>query len=163
MENKNNGKEKSEENKLVKSKVVRVIFLIIGSISLVLGTIGIVIPILPTVPFYLLTAFCFVRGSKKFADWFLNSKLYKNHIGNFAEHRVMTIYGELLLLSLVTGMLLVSLYFVNKLAMTIVFDILIACKYGYFVFRITPIGKSECRTIREQDRLKKLSEGVTND
>lgn len=163
MENKNNEKEKSDENKLVKSKVVRVIFLIIGSISLVLGTIGIIVPILPTVPFYLLTAFCFVRGSKKFADWFLNSKLYKNHIGNFAEHRVMTIYGELLLLSLVTGMLLVSLYFVNKLAMTIVFDILIACKYGYFVFRITPIGKNEYRKIREEDRQKKLSEGVTND
>ncbi len=163
MENKNNEKRKSEESKLVKSKVVRVIFLIIGSISLVLGTIGIIVPILPTVPFYLLTAFCFVRGSKKFADWFLNSKLYKNHIGNFAEHRVMTIYGELLLLSLVTGMLLVSLYFVNKLAMTIVFDILIACKYGYFVFRITPIGKSEYRKIREQDRQKKLSEGLTND
>ncbi len=161
MENKN--KETEQESKLVKSKVIRVIFLVVGSISLVLGTIGIVLPILPTVPFYLLTAFCFVRGSKKFADWFLNSKLYKNHIGNFAEHRVMTIYGELLLLSLVTCMLLVSLYFVNKLAMTIVFDILIACKYGYFVFRITPIGKIEYRKIREEDRKKKLAEAETND
>lgn len=163
MENKNSETTTNEESKLVKSKIVRIIFLIVGSISLVLGTIGIVLPILPTVPFYLLTAFCFVRGSKKFADWFLNSKLYKNHIGNFAEHRVMTIYGELLLLSLVTCMLLVSLYFVNKLAMTIVFDILIACKYGYFVFRITPIGKSEYRKIREEDRMKKLSEDLTND
>lgn len=163
MENKNNEVTKSNESKVVKNKVIRIIFLVVGSISLVLGTIGIVLPILPTVPFYLLTAFCYVRGSKKFADWFLNSKLYKNHIGNFAEHRVMTIYGELILLSLVTCLLLVSLYFINKLAMTVVFDTLIACKYAYFVFRITPIGKKEYKEIREQDRLKKLSEANKND
>ena len=144
--------EKNNESKVVKSKVVRILFLIVGFISLVLGTIGIIIPILPTVPFYLLTAFCFVRGSKRFADWFLNSKLYKNHIGNFANHRVMTIYGELILLSCVSAMLMVSMWIVNKLAVSIILTILIACKYSYFVFRITPIGKKEYIKIKEEDK-----------
>lgn len=153
MENKEKNK---NDEKVVKSRVIRVLFLIVGFISLVLGTIGIVIPILPTVPFYLLTAFCFVRGSKKFADWFLNSKLYKNHIGNFANHRVMTIYGELILLTCVSTMLIVSMWFVNKLAVSIILTILIACKYSYFVFRITPIGKKEYIRIKEED--KKIEE-----
>ncbi len=143
-----------KETKLSKSKIIRVLFLIVGFISLGLGTIGIVLPILPTVPFYLLAAFCFVRGSNKFANWFLNSKLYKNHVGNFAKHRVMTWYGEIILLTFVSVLLMTSLWFIDKLAMTIVFDVLIACKYGYFVFRVTPVSKKEYNQIKEQDLLE---------
>ncbi len=144
-------KEKKKESKLSRSRIVRIIFLIVGFISLVLGTIGIIIPVLPTVPFYLLTAFCFVRGSERFANWFLNSKLYKNHVGNFAKHRVMTVYGEMILLIFVSALLMTSLWFINKLPMTIVFCILIACKYGYFVFRVTPVSKKEYLAIKEAD------------
>lgn len=140
-----------KKSKLSRSKIVRVIFLVVGCISFALGTVGIIIPVLPTVPFYLLTAFCFVRGSEKFANWFLNSKLYKNHVGNFAKHRVMTIYGEMLLLVFVSALLMTSMWFINKLAMTIVFSILIACKYAYFVFRVTPVSKKEYLAIKEED------------
>lgn len=157
-----------KKNKLSKSKILRIIFIIVGCISFVLGTIGIVIPILPTVPFYLLTAFCFVRGSEKFANRFLNSKLYKKHVGNFAKHRVMTVYGEMILLIFVSALLMTSMWFINKLAMTIVFDILIGCKYAYFVFRVTPVGKKEYEYIKELDALeeenkKKMVEEVQND
>jgi uncharacterized membrane protein YbaN (DUF454 family) len=144
----------NNSSKLVKSRIIRWIFIIVGFIAFGLGTVGIALPILPTVPFYLLAAFCFVRGSEKFANWFLNSKLYKNHVGNFAKHRVMTIYGELILLILVSAMLLTSLWFINKLAMTIVFTILIACKYAYFVFRVTPVSKKEYLQIKENDALE---------
>lgn len=140
-----------KKSKLSRSKIVRVIFLVIGCISFALGTVGIIIPVLPTVPFYLLTAFCFVRGSEKFANWFLNSKLYKNHVGNFAKHRVMTVYGEMLLLTFVSALLMTSMWFINKLAMTIVFSVLIACKYAYFVFRVTPVSKKEYLAIKEED------------
>lgn len=140
-----------DKSKLKRNKIIRILFLIVGFISLGLGTVGIVVPVLPTVPFYLLTAFCFIRGSERFANWFLNSKLYKNHVGNFAKHRVMTIYGELILLLAVSAMLMTSLYFINKLAMSIVFTVLIACKYGYFVFRITPVGRKEYLAIKEAD------------
>lgn len=157
-----------KESKLAKSKLIRAILIALGWISFVLGTIGIFIPVLPTVPFYLLTTFCFVRGSERFANWFLNSKFYKNHMGNFANHRVMTVYGELILLLLVSAMLLVSNWFINKLAMSIVFSVLIACKYAYFVFRITPISKSEYIQIKEADlkaRLlkEKKEEGLNDD
>ncbi len=146
-ENKNN-------SKLKKSKIIRIIYLIVGFISFGLGTVGIILPVLPTTPFYLLAAFCFVRGSERFANWFLNSKLYKNHVGNFAKHHVMTIYGELILLSCVSAFLLTTLWFMNKLAITIVFCVLIACKYGYFVFRVTPVGKKEYNEIKEADALE---------
>lgn len=145
---------KQNENRLSKSRILRIFLLILGSISLVLGTIGIFLPILPTVPFYMLTTFCYVRGSKRFADWFLNSKLYKNHMGNFVEHRIMTVYGEILLLLFVTALLLVSLWFINKPVMSIVFVVLILCKYLYFVLRITPVGRNEYLRIKESSKEK---------
>lgn len=144
---------KEIEIKLVKSKILRLILLIIGSISLLLGVIGIFLPILPTVPFFLLTTFCYVRGSKKFATWFLNSKLYKKHVENFAKHRVMTLKNELILLLCVSALLLTTLYFINNLTMSIVFTCLIFFKYLYFVLRITPISKEEYLEIKNKDKI----------
>lgn len=146
---------KETESKLSRTRILRVLFLVIGIISLTLGTIGIFLPIIPTVPFFLLTAFCFVRANERFANWFLNSELYLNHMGNFVNHRVMTIHGEIILLISVTAMLLVSLWFIDKPVMSVVFVVLIAIKYMYFVFRITPIGRKEYMQIKENDRREK--------
>ena len=51
--------------------VVRYVFLTIGAISFALGTAGIVLPLLPTVPFYMLTLFCLARGSERLPTMFL--------------------------------------------------------------------------------------------
>ena len=51
------------------NRIKKIIFVIVGFISLLLGLIGIVLPILPTVPFLLLTSYCFARGSNKFETW----------------------------------------------------------------------------------------------
>jgi len=50
----------------------RVLWVLAGCISLGLGIIGIVLPLLPTTPFVLLAAFCFARGSARFELWLLN-------------------------------------------------------------------------------------------
>jgi len=60
--------------------VVRYVFLTIGAISFALGTAGIVLPLLPTVPFYMLTLFCLFRGSERFTNMFLASSLYKKNV-----------------------------------------------------------------------------------
>ena len=61
----------------------KIIYIMIGCISLGLGIIGVILPILPTVPFVLLAAFCYARSSERLDGWFKNTKLYKeNNIKN---------------------------------------------------------------------------------
>ena len=57
----------------------KILYIIIGCISLGLGIIGVIVPILPTVPFVLLTAFCFARSSERLDGWFKNTKLYREN------------------------------------------------------------------------------------
>lgn len=57
----------------------KILYIIIGCISLGLGIIGVIVPILPTVPFVLLAAFCFARSSERLNGWFKNTKLYREN------------------------------------------------------------------------------------
>lgn len=139
--------------KMPKSVVVRYICVFLGTITFILGTIGIVLPILPTTPFYLLTAFLWVKGSKRFSDWFLNSNLYKKHMNTFAKHKVMIWYKELILLLLVSIILITTMLIINNKVMNIIFPILIFCKYFYFVLFVKPISRNEYIHIREKDLL----------
>lgn len=134
---------------MVKNRFLRVLLIIAGFISLGLGCIGVILPIIPTAPFLLLTSLCFVKSSEKFNNWFLNSKIYKKHLETFAKNKVMTVQGELTLLLFVSLMLLTSMYFINKPVMTIVFTCLIFFKYLYFVICVRPISKHEYKAIRD--------------
>lgn len=61
----------------------KILYILIGCISLGLGIIGVILPILPTVPFMLLAAFCFAKSSERLDGWFKNTKLYReNNIKN---------------------------------------------------------------------------------
>lgn len=138
---------------MIRNKFLRFLVMILGFVSLGLGCVGIVLPVLPTVPFFLLTSFCFVRSSEKFNNWFLDSKLYKKHLENFTKHKIMTLKSELILLLFVSTMLLCSMYFINNIVMTIVFSCLIFFKYLYFVIRITPVNKKAYIKIRGENAI----------
>lgn len=61
-------------------KLSKIIYTIIGCLSLALGSVGAVLPILPTVPFLMLSALCFAKSSEKLNAWFKQTKIYKNNL-----------------------------------------------------------------------------------
>ena len=60
------------------------------------------LPILPTVPFFLLTVFCFANSSQKLHDWFIGTRMYKKHLESFVQKKGMTIRAKVTILSSVT-------------------------------------------------------------
>ncbi|MGN1187963.1 MAG: YbaN family protein [Lachnospiraceae bacterium] len=87
---------------------LRIIWIMLGFISLGLGTVGVILPILPTVPFYMATVFCFAKSSNKLHDWFIGTKLYKKHLDSFVKERAMTISTKLKIVGMVTAMMVIS-------------------------------------------------------
>lgn len=63
----------------------------IGVISLVVGVIGIVLPLLPTTPFLLLSATCFAHSSDKFYQWLINHRWFGPYIDNYRSGRGMSL------------------------------------------------------------------------
>ena len=57
----------------------KILYILIGCISLGLGIIGLILPILPTVPFVLLAALCFARSSERLNGWFKSTRLYREN------------------------------------------------------------------------------------
>lgn len=78
------------------------LYIIIGVASLVLGCVGVVMPVIPTVPFLLLTAYCFARGSEKLNDWFVSTRPYRENLQPYKEGRGMTMRTKARLLSVIT-------------------------------------------------------------
>ena len=80
--------------------VKRYIFITLGTIFVVIGIIGIFVPILPTTPFLLLAAFFYLRGSRRFYDWLLNNKVCGSYIRNYMEGRVMPLRVKIFTIAL---------------------------------------------------------------
>lgn len=67
----------------------RIILLITGWLAIVLGTLGVVLPLLPTTPFILLAAWCFARSSPRFHAWLLYRSWFGTYIRHWQQHRAL--------------------------------------------------------------------------
>ncbi|MEI0579904.1 YbaN family protein [Brachyspira pilosicoli] len=127
---------------------MRILFIVLGFIFLGVGAVGIVVPILPTTPFLLLASFFFAKGSKRFHDWFLSTKLYKRYLESFVKSRAMTLKGKLTILIPVSCMLIITFIFVDNIYARIVLVILFISKYVYFFTQIRTVSEEELNKMR---------------
>lgn len=73
--------------KLVRSKVLRLLLVVVGSLSVALGFIGVFLPILPTTPFLLLAAACYARASPRFYRWLMTNRWFGTYLRDWREGR----------------------------------------------------------------------------
>ena len=81
------------------------ILMIIGVIAVGVGMIGIFVPLLPTTPFLLLAAACFVRSSERLYDWLIHHKWFGAYIRHYREHRAITLRAKIVTLVLLWGVI----------------------------------------------------------
>jgi uncharacterized membrane protein YbaN (DUF454 family) len=71
------------------------LFIAAGSISLGVGIVGIVVPLLPTTPFLLLAAYCYSRGSKRLHNKLLSNRFIGSYLRNYLEGRAMSLKAKI--------------------------------------------------------------------
>ena len=81
-------------------KLRRKLLIIAGTLFVAIGILGIFIPILPTTPFLLLAAACYIRSSKRFYHWLIYNNLFKAYIRNYIEGRGMPLKVKIFTISL---------------------------------------------------------------
>lgn len=133
---------------------MKVVLIILGFISMGIGIVGIVTPILPTTPFLLLASFFFAKGSKRFHDWFISTKIYKKYLESFVQSKAMTLKNKFTILFPVSCMLIITFIFVNNLYARIVLVILFIGKYLYFFTQIKTIAKEETEIKKNKEMAK---------
>jgi uncharacterized membrane protein YbaN (DUF454 family) len=69
------------------NKLKQKILFVAGTISVAIGVVGIFVPLLPTTPFLLLAAACYLRSSERFYRWLLNNKFFGPYVRNYVEGR----------------------------------------------------------------------------
>lgn len=78
----------------VNNKFLKYILILAGSLSLALGIIGIILPVMPTTVFLLISAACYAKSSDKFYNWLMNNRYFGKLIRNYREKRGVPIKAK---------------------------------------------------------------------
>ncbi len=90
---------------------VRVVFAALGTAFVLLGTLGLFLPVLPTTPFLLLAAACYARSSRRVFNWLLGHPRFGPLIREWREHRSMPYRAKRTALLLIAASFAVSIGF----------------------------------------------------
>lgn len=120
----------------------RILFIVAGTICLGLGTLGIILPLLPTTPFLLLTAACYMRGSDRMYQWLLNNKWFGTYIRNYREGKGIPLRGKISALVLLWTTISFTAIFIISIGVIRVTLFIIAAIVSIYLIKLPTLEKS---------------------
>lgn len=93
-------------------QIIRILLVLIGTLSLILGIVGIILPLIPTTPFLLLTAACYVRSSERLYNWLMTNKWFGTYIQNYKAGNGIPMKAKITVLIMIWFSMLYSAIFV---------------------------------------------------
>lgn len=94
------------------NRFIRLVLIIAGTLFVGLGVLGIFLPLLPTAPFFLLAAACYVRSSKRLYHWLLNNKWFGKYMKNYRERKEIPLKVKIFSISLLWLTIMFSIIFI---------------------------------------------------
>jgi len=124
------------------SKVVRALLLVAGTISLLLGMIGLVLPILPTTPFLLAAAACYLRSSERMHTWLLCNKWFGKYIRDYQEGRGIPLKTKIVAVTILWAAILYSSFIIlNEILVAQIALLAIAVAVSVHLIRLPTLRK----------------------
>lgn len=106
--------------------IKKYILIVAGFTSLALGVIGIFIPLLPTTPFVLLSAACFIKSSESLYNWITNHKLFGDYIKYYLKFRAVSLRSKIISNVFLWVVILISVIFYTEILWIRVLLIIVA-------------------------------------
>lgn len=122
---------------------MKLLYAILGTVSLCLGILGIFLPLLPTTPFLLLTAALYFRSSPKLYNWLIRHKYFGSYIRNFREHKAMPLKAKILSITLLWITMLNCVFFVVSYPWLKIILLLIAVGTTYYILSFKTLKSKE--------------------
>ena len=95
------------------NRIIRYLYITIGSISLAFGVLGIILPIIPTTPFLLLSSYCFVRSSKKLYSWLIHHKIFGSYLYHYVTYKAISKRAKTIAIAMIWISLSYCIYIVS--------------------------------------------------
>jgi len=130
----------------VQAKLKRILLIAAGTICTAIGIVGIFVPILPTTPFLLLAAACYIRSSPKLYNWLTNNKCFGIYVKNYLEGKGMPLKIKVFTIVLLWITIGCSIIFaVDNIVVRIILVIIAAGVTTHIALTKTAKGNREAR------------------
>ena len=125
-----------------KNPLKKLLWISLGILFVGLGAIGVVIPGLPTTPFLILAAACFIRSSQRLYDWLIQNKTFGPYLKDYREGKGIPKKAKILAVSMIIIFVSYSVFFaIENLTLKITVGVLGLIGLFYVLFRV-PVGKN---------------------